>query len=329
MKSSKRFQYVNDRLSELGGGAKVGFDNATYLSEKDTADKNFALSYYMKESKVFPDVTNLKETTDLYFQVCSILVTCDKLAIMAATLANGGKCPLTGKRLLKPETVKCTLQLMLSCGMYDFSGEWACTVGLPAKSGVAGAVFVVIPGVMGICVFSPRLDKRGNSVRAVDFYMEANKKFTWNIFDRLVCGRDEDDEEDVKPSVLQISAALINKPPDNEERAINNGSVNENEFDHGFTNPSAQPLPIHLSTPSMGLMEQCSEVDDGHKSSEPIDQQAYFPLSPSPLPLPSPSSSIYRGWSESGNQHLKRKREDLPPTNIPFQTRLNFKKGRM
>ena len=112
-----------------------------------------------------------------YFQVCSIEVNCSILAGMAATLANGGVCPLTDRRCLCTTTVKNTLQLMYSCGMYDYSGEWACTVGLPAKSGVTGAIVVVIPNVMGLCIYSPKLDFRGNSVRGVEFLSSIDGTF--------------------------------------------------------------------------------------------------------------------------------------------------------
>jgi glutaminase A len=197
LSASKRFTYIKDRLSDFAGGEKIGFDNATFLSEKDTADRNFALGYYMQENNVFPKNKNtLHDTLDLYFQTCSILVTAEKLASMGATLANGGTCPLTNKKVVSPENVKCALQLMLSCGMYDFSGEWSISVGLPAKSGVAGACCVVIPSVMGICVFSPRLDSRGNSVRAVDFCKRANLRFKWSIFDQLFLNMYEEDEKE-------------------------------------------------------------------------------------------------------------------------------------
>ena len=104
---------------------------------------------------------------DLYFAQCSVLVTTRDLAAMAATLANGGVNPLTGVRALALEHVERVLAVMATCGMYDFAGEWLYTVGLPAKSGVAGGVIAVLPGQLGIGVFSPRLDPRGNSVRGV------------------------------------------------------------------------------------------------------------------------------------------------------------------
>jgi glutaminase len=193
--ASKRFTYITERFSEFAGDSTIGFDNATYLSEKDTADRNFALSYYMQENKVFPANTRIEDTLDLYFQVCSVLVSSKKLATMAATLANGGICPLTNKRCASPTTVKCVLQLMYSSGMYDYSGEWMNIIGIPAKSGVAGAITVVIPGVMGITMFSPRLDRRGNSVRGIDFFARASKHFKWSIFDQLVREPEENTDD--------------------------------------------------------------------------------------------------------------------------------------
>jgi glutaminase len=164
-----RFDFIMDRWRALAGGAKAGFSNPTYLSERATADRNFALGYYMQERKAFPAGTNLVETLEFYFQCCSIEQTCASMSVVTATLANGGVCPVTGERVLRPKTVQHCLSLMSSCGMYDFSGEFAFSIGLPAKSGVAGAVMVVIPNVAGFCTWSPRLDRLGNSVRGIDF----------------------------------------------------------------------------------------------------------------------------------------------------------------
>jgi len=179
---AERFDIVQNAWKRLGGNRKVGFDNATYQSEKKTADRNFALGFLLKESGVFPSGTSLEETLDLYFQCCSIAMDTETLGIVAATLANGGVCPLTGERIFSERTVKNTLSLMYSCGMYDFSGEWAFSVGIPAKSGVAGAIMVVVPGVMGACSWSPRLDKHGNSVRGIAFFRDFVERFDFHIF---------------------------------------------------------------------------------------------------------------------------------------------------
>ncbi|KAG2468152.1 GLSK Glutaminase, partial [Polypterus senegalus] len=105
---AEKFDYVMDFLNKMAGSEYVGFSNATFQSEKETGDRNFAIGYYLKEKKL-----------------CSIEVTCESSSVMAATLANGGICPITGERVLSAEAVRNTLSLMHSCGMYDFSGQFA------------------------------------------------------------------------------------------------------------------------------------------------------------------------------------------------------------
>ena len=172
-----RFDHVAQTWQRLAGGKRVGFNNSVYLSERQTADRNFALGYSMRESKAFPPGTDLLQTLEFYFQCCSIEMDAQMLSVVAATLANGGVCPLTGDRVFSQGTVQHCLSLMSSCGMYDFSGEFAFTIGLPAKSGVSGSLIVVIPGLMGICVWSPRLDQLGNSVRGIEFCRKLVEKF--------------------------------------------------------------------------------------------------------------------------------------------------------
>ena len=181
-----RFDHVMANWARLAGNEKAGFSNAVYLSERQTADRNFALGYFMKEKGVFPEGTNLVETLEFYFQCCSIESSCEKMSVIAATLANGGVCPATGERLLAPSTVRSCLSLMYSCGMYDFSGEFAFTIGLPAKSGVSGALMVVVPNTMGICIWSPRLDTLGNSVRGLEFCKRLVERFNIHNYDNLV-----------------------------------------------------------------------------------------------------------------------------------------------
>jgi glutaminase len=105
------------------------------------------------------------------------------MSIAAATLANGGICPISEDRIFSHSTVKNCLSLMASCGMYDFSGEFAFTVGLPAKSGVGGGLLIVIPNVMGITVWSPPLDEMGNSVRGVEFCRQLTDTYNFHNFD--------------------------------------------------------------------------------------------------------------------------------------------------
>uniref|UniRef100_A0A8B9CNF7 glutaminase n=1 Tax=Anser brachyrhynchus TaxID=132585 RepID=A0A8B9CNF7_9AVES len=156
-------------MNKMAGNEYVGFSNATFQSERESGDRNFAIGYYLKEKKCFPEGTDMVAILDFYFQLCSIEVTCESASVMAATLANGGFCPITGERVLSPEAVRNTLSLMHSCGMYDFSGQFAFHVGLPAKSGVAGGILLVVPNVMGLMCWSPPLDKMGNSVKGIHF----------------------------------------------------------------------------------------------------------------------------------------------------------------
>ncbi len=126
---------------------------------------------------------------DLYFRQCSILVTCRDLAVLGATLANRGTNPITGERALAPDHVDDVLSVMTTCGMYDYAGQWLHEVGLPAKSGVAGGIVAVLPGRLGIGVFSPRLDTLGNSVRGIAVCRELSDRFRLHLFDAPRAGR--------------------------------------------------------------------------------------------------------------------------------------------
>ena len=188
---SERFEDIINVWSRLSGGIyKIGFNNSVYLSEKSTADRNYALAYFMKETnddkKIgFPENTKLNETMELYFQCCSIEVNTEILSIVAATLANGGINPFTNEKIWLPSTVKNILSMMLMCGMYDYSGEYAFKIGIPSKSGVAGSIMIVVPNVMGIVIWSPALDPIGNSSRGIEFCKHFGETFNFHIFDNL------------------------------------------------------------------------------------------------------------------------------------------------
>ncbi|KAG7472934.1 hypothetical protein MATL_G00114230 [Megalops atlanticus] len=182
---AEKFDYMMDFLKGMAGGEYVGFSNATFQSEKETGDRNYAIGYYLKEKRCFPPEADMIAALDFYFQLCSIEVTCESGSVMAATLANGGICPITGERVLSAEAVRNTLSLMHSCGMYDFSGQFAFHVGLPAKSGVSGAVLLVVPNIMGLMCWSPPLDRLGNSVRGIHFCQELVSLFNFHNYDNL------------------------------------------------------------------------------------------------------------------------------------------------
>lgn len=185
MTLAEKFDFTLNYFKRMAGGEQLGFNNAVFLSEREAADRNYALGFYMREHKCYPEKTNLRECMDFYFQCCSMEANCDSMAVIAATLANGGICPITEEKVLKPESVRDVLSLMHSCGMYDYSGQFAFKVGLPAKSGVCGGMLVVIPNVMGICTWSPPLDTLGNSCRGVQFCEELVEEFNFHRYDNL------------------------------------------------------------------------------------------------------------------------------------------------
>jgi glutaminase len=159
-----RMERIVDAFSRHAG-RRLQLDETVYRSESVTGDRNRAIAHLMRSfDKLRGDVDAV---IDAYFRQCSLLVTCRDLATMAATLANRGTNPITGERALQPRYVENVLSVMSTCGMYDYAGEWVYRVGLPAKSGVSGGVVAVLPGQLGIGVFSPPLDARGNSARGI------------------------------------------------------------------------------------------------------------------------------------------------------------------
>ena len=164
---------------------QVAFSGSMFLGERETADRNFCLGYMMKEASAFGEKASLTADLELYFQTCSILCSNPQMAQLGATFAAGGTNPITGDVVFDADIVQKCLSLMLSCGMYDYSGEWAFSIGLPAKSGVGGCVFMVIPGFGSVSTFSPRLDAVGNSARGVDFATRLVRKFAFHHYDNL------------------------------------------------------------------------------------------------------------------------------------------------
>jgi len=162
-------------------GRPLDIDEQIYGSESETGHRNRAIGWMLRNFDILADEPT--PTLETYFRQCSILVTCRDLALIGATLANGGVNPVTGIRAVAEEYVDNVLSVMATCGMYDFSGEWLYRTGLPAKSGVGGGILAVQPGRIGIGVFSPRLDAQGNSVRGIAVCRELAADLGLHLFD--------------------------------------------------------------------------------------------------------------------------------------------------
>jgi glutaminase len=160
----ERFAMISEFYSAFAG-RRLELDPEVYASEKATGSRNRAIGYMLASFGVLDDDPD--DVLDVYYRQCSLNVTSTDLARMAATLARGGVNPQTGRRVTHPNVVKRTLSVMVTCGMYDAAGDWVSAVGMPAKSGVGGGIVAVLPGQLGIGVYSPLLDEKGNSVRGV------------------------------------------------------------------------------------------------------------------------------------------------------------------
>ena len=162
------------------GNDELAVDQDTFEREMQTADRNRATAYLMRSQGMIKG--DVEANLALYLQHCSVKVTCRDLAVMAATLANGCVNPKTGDRILARTHGRDVLTVMYTCGMYDFAGQWAFEVGVPAKSGVSGGILAVIPSKMGIAVFSPGLDSHGNSVRGIRVCQEISGRLGLHVF---------------------------------------------------------------------------------------------------------------------------------------------------
>lgn len=170
---TERYERIRAMYSDFAG-RELTLNESVYKSESRTGNRNRAIGYMLREFDIITE--HPENVLDLYFRQCSIDVTCHDLSLMAATLANNGTNPVTGKGVARADLVEHVLSVMATCGMYDEAGAWLTEVGLPAKSGVGGGIIAVLPGQIGIAVYSPRLDQHGNSVRGVQTCRELSRK---------------------------------------------------------------------------------------------------------------------------------------------------------
>jgi glutaminase len=161
-------------------GAPLGVNQPVYISEAGDNLRNQAIAHLLLAyGRMYFDPV---QATDVYTKQCAINVNAKDLAVMAATLANGGVNPITKKKVVSPETCAFTMSVMATAGLYDDSGQWLYAVGLPGKSGVGGGIIAVCPGKFGIAVISPPLNVVGNSVKAQKTIMEIVRELKVNPF---------------------------------------------------------------------------------------------------------------------------------------------------
>lgn len=175
------FEHIRAALSRFAG-RDLDVDESVFSSERLTGDRNRAIAYLLHNYGIIKG--DVDAVLDVYFRQCSVLVTARDLAVMAATLANGGLNPVTGERAIASYTTSRTLSAMTSSGMYDFAGEWIYRVGLPAKSGGGGGIIAALPAQFGLGTFSPLLDEHGNSVRGLKVCEAVSEYFELHMLNR-------------------------------------------------------------------------------------------------------------------------------------------------
>jgi glutaminase len=178
--TAEQLKLILGTLRHYAGNENLKVDESIFASEMRSADRNRATAYLMRSYGMISQ--DVEENLALYLRQCSVCVTTRDLAVMGATLANGGVNPTTGDQALTPRYARDVLSVMHTCGMYDFAGQWAYQIGIPAKSGVSGGILAVVPGKGGIGVFSPGLDVHGNSVRGIKVCEEISERLGLHIF---------------------------------------------------------------------------------------------------------------------------------------------------
>lgn len=176
----KKLERILNFVRKATNNDTIGINEEIYLNEKETGDRNRALAYYMKSNGFLEG--NVEEILDLYFKQCSIEATARDLARFGALIANDGVTPWSNEVLISREVCRIVKTIMVTCGMYDASGEFAVHVGIPAKSGVGGGVLATAPRRYGIGIYGPALDSKGNSICGLKVLKALSEELELSIF---------------------------------------------------------------------------------------------------------------------------------------------------
>ncbi len=162
----ERFERVMELVKSMTAEQHLELDEDVYLSEKEHGSRNRAIAYFMQSTGIIEG--DVEQLLDEYFRLCSLQVNCRDLACIAATLANGGVNPVTRRACALRQHCRTALSVMVTCGMYEQSGEFLVQTGVPAKSGVGGGILASIPGRMGLGLIGPALNEAGNSSGGIE-----------------------------------------------------------------------------------------------------------------------------------------------------------------
>lgn len=174
-----KFERLLDFFKKISEDETLDVNYKIYCGESETGNRNRAMGYFLKGEGIIEG--NVEDALDIYFKQCSIEVTAKTLAKIGLFLANNGKLS-TGEIVITPKIATIVKTLMVTCGMYDSSGEFAVRAGIPSKSGVGGGILSVVPGKMGIGVYGPSLDKKGNSIAGISLLEDLSTELNLTIF---------------------------------------------------------------------------------------------------------------------------------------------------
>lgn len=177
---SDRFEQLLGFIHELSGNPSIGYNQKVAHSEFETADLNRALSYFLRQHKIITE--DVETLLDLYTKQCAIEMDCLDLARIGLVFAMDGVDPDTGKRIMPADVARICKTFMVTCGMYNASGEFAIKIGIPAKSGVSGGIMGAVPGRFGIGIFGPALDDKGNSIAGIKLLELLSRNFQLSMF---------------------------------------------------------------------------------------------------------------------------------------------------
>lgn len=176
----EKFQRLLDLTKKLSGNENIGVNMQVFESERKTGDRNRALAYLLKSYGTITD--DVDDVLDVYFKACSIEITCKDLANIGFVLSNNGRSKSSDEEIVSKKYTRFVNAILMTCGMYDGAGDFAIRVGMPAKSGVGGGILSVAPSIMGIGIYGPALDSKGNSIAGIKLLEKLSNSLYLSVF---------------------------------------------------------------------------------------------------------------------------------------------------